>query len=277
MDQLGNIDKKLRQIVDKLLLNGTLCDCPGLVHGKTGIAVFFFHYARYANNELFEEYAMDLIEEIKFQIHNNSPADYERGIAGIGAGIDYLIKNNFVDADKDIFRDFDERMYRAVMYDPWQDFSLYDGLSGYGRYWMIRLPSEKARACLLSITKNIEEKFLKISEHEKNDIYCFLHELQRKSGFTLCAKLLKRYYNQSEEIFHRLGDSSVGNITRKYQKNQYFNRNFQTPMQTSLYQLHDLEMEKRTSEIGLLNGYAGEGMLQLTSLDPNKLSWMNLL
>ena len=37
----------LNEIVDILILNGSLVDCPGLAHGKMGIAVFFFHYARY--------------------------------------------------------------------------------------------------------------------------------------------------------------------------------------------------------------------------------------
>jgi len=36
------IKKDLQQITDMLLLNGTLTECPGLVHGKMGIAIFFF-------------------------------------------------------------------------------------------------------------------------------------------------------------------------------------------------------------------------------------------
>ena len=40
------IKKDLQQITDMLLLNGTLTECPGLVHGKMGIAIFFFHYAQ---------------------------------------------------------------------------------------------------------------------------------------------------------------------------------------------------------------------------------------
>jgi hypothetical protein len=78
-----------------LILNGTLTECPGLVHGKMGIATFFFHYAQYTDNMLCADYAMDVIGEILNQIHVNSPADYEKGIAGIGVGIDYLIWNNF--------------------------------------------------------------------------------------------------------------------------------------------------------------------------------------
>lgn len=40
-------EEVLNQIADQLLLNGTLTKCPGLLHGKKGISIFFFHYARY--------------------------------------------------------------------------------------------------------------------------------------------------------------------------------------------------------------------------------------
>ena len=133
------IKKDLQQITDMLLLNGTLTECPGLVHGKMGIAIFFFHYAQYTNNMLFADYAMDLIDQILNQLHVNSPANYKKGIAGIGVGFDYMIRNNFLDIEDDICEDFDGRMYRAVKYDPWQDFSQYNGLTGYGRYWMTRI------------------------------------------------------------------------------------------------------------------------------------------
>ena len=62
---------------------------------------------------LFADYALDLIGEIQNQIHVNSPADYEKGIAGIGIGIDYLIRNNFLIVEDDICEDFDQRMLRG--------------------------------------------------------------------------------------------------------------------------------------------------------------------
>ena len=178
-----SIEQHLQQIANMLVLNGTLTDSSGLIHGKTGIAVFFFHYARYADNELFADYALELISEMQTQIHANSPANYETGIAGIGVGIDYLIRNNYLNADKDIFNDFDQRMVRAVMYDPWQNFSLYDGLTGYGRYWMMRLPSVQARKCLIRIIELIEEKLMDISDKEQTEIYCFLHDLCHIQNF----------------------------------------------------------------------------------------------
>ena len=85
-----------------------------------GIAILFFHYAQYTNNMLFADYAMDLIDQILNQLHVNSPANYKKGIAGIGVGFDYMIRNNFLDIEDDICEDFDGRMYRAVKYAGFQ-------------------------------------------------------------------------------------------------------------------------------------------------------------
>ena len=96
---------ELTKIADWLLLNGTLTKCPGLLHGKLGIAIFFFHYARYTGKTLFEEYAWDLIMAIQEQLHVNYRPDYEKGIAGIGVGINYLSYNNLIEIEEDLFED----------------------------------------------------------------------------------------------------------------------------------------------------------------------------
>ena len=282
------IERDLGQIADMLLLNGTLTECPGLVHGKMGIAIFFFHYAQHTGNELYADYSMDLIDEMLNQIHVNSPADYEKGIAGIGIGIDYLIRNNFLNVEDDICEDFDDRMYRATMYDPWQDFSQYNGLTGYGRYWITRLryqaPSVQARECLLRITALIEEKSLEISIEEKADVYCFLLDLHRISGFDNYFRLMEQCQKiwdlQSPDAIHsfpRLGDSIAGNIIRTYQRSRYFNYFTQDEINFTLKQILALDTEKVPKSMGLHTGYAGEGMLRLTSIDRTNISWMDLL
>jgi hypothetical protein len=286
-DQSTTIKQHLHQIADMLLLNGTLIECPGLVHGKMGIAVFFFYYAKYTGNMLFADYALDLIGEMQNQIHANSPADYEKGIAGIGVGIDYLIRNKFLDAEDDILEDFDQRMVRAVMYDPWQDFSLYDGLSGYGQYWISRLyhqgSAEYARECLMHITERIEENLPDIPTEEQSDVYCFLRDLQEIPGFESCIRLLEqcRKWNLSlvdiSRCFPRLGDSVTGHIVRMYQRSRYFIDALQGDMYRALKQIPDLDMKKPPVAIGLLTGYAGEGLLRLTVLGHTNNSWMFLL
>lgn len=165
---------ELSQIVDKLLLNGTLTNCPGLVHGKLGIAIFFFQYARYTGEVLFDEYAWDLIIAIQEQIHANYRSDYEKGIAGIGVGIDYLIRHEFIEAEEDLFEDFDERMYRAVMYDPFPNYSRYEGLTGYGWYWLHRTNSQMAAECLSSIVERIDSNNRNLSTNEERDTCLFL-------------------------------------------------------------------------------------------------------
>lgn len=281
-------EQHLSQIADTLIINGTLTECPGLVQGKMGIAVFFFHYAQYTNNMLFADYAMDLIGEILNQLNVNSRANYKKGIAGIGVGIDYMIRNDFLDTEDDICEDFDGRMYRAVKYDPWQDFSQYNGLTGYGRYWMTRLnfpvPAMQARECLIHIVKLIEENLPDISTEERTDVYCFLYDLQKISDFDRCTGLLeqcRRIWDlQSPNTilsFPRLGDSTTGNIIRSYQSEQYFNDSLQYEMNTALKQIPALNMEKPPVDTGLLNGYAGEGMLRLAASGQTGYSWMYLL
>ena len=280
-EQSLKIEKDLRQIAGMLLLNGTLTECPGLVHGKIGIAIFFFHYALHTDNDLFADYAIDLIGETLNQIHVNSSADYEKGIAGIGVGIDYMIRNDFLKVEDDICEDFDGRMFRAVMYDPWPDFSQYSGLTGYGRYWISRLryqaPSAQARECLLYITKQIAEKFTDIPLAEQTDVCCFLLDLVRIPGFEMCKNLLEQYKGQSANDFSRLSDSSTGNIARMVQQSRYFNSNQQNEINSALSHIPDLDMEKPPASTGLLNGYAGEGMLRLTALNKANTLWMNLL
>jgi hypothetical protein len=282
---MQNQEKDLQQIADMLLLNGTLTECFGLVHGKMGVAVFFFHYAQHTHKLLFVDYALDMIREIQDQIYVNSPADYEKGIAGIGVGINYLIQNKLLIAEDDICEDLDQRMLRAVMYDPWQDFSMYDGLTGYGRYWISRLhqPSASilARKCLMHITEQIKDQLQNIPMEEQTDVYCFLHDLHEISGFDVCAGLLKQCQKQVLDIsrnFPHLGDSIIGNIIQMHQRCRYFNdTTLRNEKDMILGQIPDLDMEKPPASMGLLSGYAGEGLLRLTKSGQTSMSWMQLL
>ncbi|MDL2265269.1 hypothetical protein LJC57_06015 [Parabacteroides sp. OttesenSCG-928-G07] len=277
------IEQDLGQIANMLILNGTLTECPGLVHGKIGIAVFFFHYTQYTDNELFADYSMDLIGEMLNQIHVNSSADYEKGIAGIGVGIDYMIRNNFLVTEEDICEDFDERMFRAVLYDPWLDLSLYNGLTGYGRYWMTRLrypePAKQAQRCLMHIVTQIQDNLIDIPVEEQTDVYCFLHDLHKLPGFDTSVKLLEQCREQFAEnsrSFSRLGNSSTGHILRMYQRCRYFNEDLQGEINLALKQMPELDREKPPVNMGLLTGYAGEGLLRLTVQDTANGGWMQL-
>ena len=216
MDNLTTIKQDLYQIAQMLMLNGTLTECSGIVRGKLGISIFFFHYAQFTGNMLYADYAMDLIDETLSQLHVNSSADYERGLAGIGVGIDYLIQNDFLKVEDDVCEEFDDRMYRAVMYDPWHDFSQYEGLTGYGRYWITRLryqsPSVQARECLLRIASfaNISEVLLyyrrsptQVTERYFDVMYQTCHMIQMDYAEQV-MKLIVEENSRFEEFFNQL-------------------------------------------------------------------------
>ena len=75
---------KDRRTTNSLLLNGSFIDNLGLMNGKMGIAIYFFQLARQTNNQIYEGYAGELIEDIYEEISKNTPVNFENGLAGIG-------------------------------------------------------------------------------------------------------------------------------------------------------------------------------------------------
>jgi len=135
----SSVDDRLQRIANVLLLNASFIDNPGLLNGKMGIAIFFYQYSRYTNNKIYEEYAGELIDEIYEEINKNTPVNFENGLTGIGWGIEYLVKNKFVQADTDeALAEIDTTVYRNSLYRP---FLLETGndIFGYGLYYLIRL------------------------------------------------------------------------------------------------------------------------------------------
>lgn len=139
-------DKNLLQrIVGRLLINSSFTSNLGLFHGKMGIVLFFCHYARYAGNSDYDEFAGELMEEIYEDINTSISTDFENGLGGIGWGCLYLFNRGFMNGDIDeTLGDIDLRIMEQ---DParTRDFSFRQGLGGISHYVCCRL-----NACLLS-------------------------------------------------------------------------------------------------------------------------------
>jgi hypothetical protein len=136
---LKEIENRLQRIANVLLLNASFIDNPGLLNGKMGIAIFFYHYSRYSKNKIYEDYAGELVDEIYEEINTSTAVNFENGLTGIGWGIEYLVKNGFVQADTDeALEEVDNIVYRNSLYRP---FLLESGkdLFGYGLYFLARL------------------------------------------------------------------------------------------------------------------------------------------
>jgi len=66
------------------------------------------------------------------------------------------------------------------MDNPWPDFSMYDGLTGYGRYWIMRLRQQAtlqpARNCLLYIVRMYIEDNEVCYFSMEPELHCFIFE-----------------------------------------------------------------------------------------------------
>jgi lantibiotic modifying enzyme len=115
----------------------------GLYHGKTGVVLFFSHYARYIGEPLYNEFAGELLEEIIQALHTDLSIDFESGICGIGWGVNYLIQNNFMEGDiNEILFEIDQKiMERDIRHTT--DMSCTCGLAGISYYVHSRISSFK--------------------------------------------------------------------------------------------------------------------------------------
>ena len=133
-----NIGNRNQRIINVLLLNASFIDNLGLMHGKMGIAIYFFHLARETKNQIYEDYAGELIDEIYEEITTTTPLDFENGLAGIGWGIEYLVQNGFIEADtNEVLEDFDKRLQPSQ--EQFQGIGLLNGLTGLGAYYLKRV------------------------------------------------------------------------------------------------------------------------------------------
>ena len=133
------IRERLQRIANVLLLNASFLDNPGLLNGKMGIAIFFYNYSRFSKNKIYEDYAGELLDEIYEEISTSTPVNFENGLTGMGWGIEYLVKNGFVQADTDeALEEIDNAIYRHRINSPVL-INTGDDLFGYGFYHIARI------------------------------------------------------------------------------------------------------------------------------------------
>jgi hypothetical protein len=277
----------LDRIIQTLIINGTLTEPSGLFHGKTGIAVFFFNYARQTNNKLFHDYAIDLIEEIQQQITVTVSARYDIGLAGIGVGFEYFLQNGFLEAEDDnIFEEFDARMYRAAMYEPYPDLSLGGGLTGWGRYFIYRLrgsghKGNKLHEALVHVTDEITQKIEQntVPENEQPDVYRFFCDLTTLPEYTNQHHYSLQQCKEWECISKPNVQSLfpyLGNLQRLHVCQNYFNIDLSEKIGQEWKKWEEMNNNFQR-DMGMLKGWASEGLLYLTSVHPHDISWFNLL
>jgi hypothetical protein len=276
----------LSDISATLIINGTFTCSPGLIDGKMGIAVFFFHYARHTGLSLYEDYACDLIEEIQNQLHNNFDPNYFSGLSGIGTGIEYLALNGFIDTDTDILlEDIDNRIFHAIHNVQNPSLELYSGIIGWGRYLLYRIQLKHSKHTIINATAALQKiidiirlmPFGQISDTEKIDTYCFLHDIITTSNFQDKPTDLKEIYRQgingpfsSSILFPRLKDALARDMATRWLSEKYFETD-------THYQISCFINSKWQHTTNIYNGYAALGLFILATMNKSNLHWIQLL
>ena len=168
----------LQFIARHLILHGSFVKDVGLLEGKMGVAIFFYHYAAYINKRLYNDFAGELIDEIYNEIGLNNSFDFKGGFTGIAWALLYLIRNKFVDADpNEILEDLDKKILEwDVRYIT--DISLETGLVGLAHYVIYRYSNKDDKNC--SIPYNYISELatsIKLKINEKNLNYHVIDNL----------------------------------------------------------------------------------------------------
>lgn len=170
----SRIEARLRRIANVLLLNASFTDNLGLLNGKMGIAIFFYQYSKYSGNKIYSDYAGELIDEIYEEINTNTLVDFANGLTGIGWGIEYLVKNGYVEANTDeALAEIDKIIFQSSIDKPFLLNNSKD-MFGYGLYFISRF-------------RGMEEDNIKLSTYAKKENLLYLTDqldriaIQKKS------------------------------------------------------------------------------------------------
>ena len=209
-------DKTLARMAKLLMLHGSFVHNLGLMNGKMGIALFFYHLSRHTGKKIYDDFAGELIDEIYTEIHDHYPSDFKNGLCGIAWGIEYLIQNHFVEADaNEILYDLDK------MISEWDvrkisDPTLETGLEGIAHYVIARCTGKPISNIVIS--KNyIGELSEALRINKKEEMSTILKNILTNKHFIFKNSLLINLispikYNQ-KNLFnedHPLGISNNG-------------------------------------------------------------------
>lgn len=132
-------DKESRRLLDYLMLNSGNFVNDGLYYGKMGFVLTLCEYAARCEDDVYLDLAGELLDEILNDIHTESPIGLANGLCGIGWGVEYLIRNSYMEGNPDeILAEIDAFVMRIDIHRV-EDFSIETGLGGIACYVATRL------------------------------------------------------------------------------------------------------------------------------------------
>lgn len=200
----------LQRLCNELILRSSYWDSLGLQVGKMGAVLFFFHYARYTGNVLYENYAEELFDEVYNDVNKGISYGFANGLCGIGWAVEYLVKQEFIEGDTD---DALEEIDRQVMvYNPTRisDYSFANGLDGIVCYVLSRLLSPRAPKAPLPFDERYrKELYLACRnipiEERTTYTHSYINLLEKGDCDYSFNDVLEQLFELSEDVFNMKG------------------------------------------------------------------------
>lgn len=229
MKKITTDEENLTNISRSLMLHGSFTRNLGLMSGKMGTVLFFYHYARYTGDVNFRKFAEEILNEVYEEITSSYPYNFSDGLCGIAWSMVYLIRNGFVSTDdeKDLLSELDDKVMEWDVR-RLHDASFETGTLGLGHYILSRY--------------NPQEKVFYLPQDYLQDYF----EVARR--------------NNHYEINQIIGEMNRGNLSHKtYLNNFLLYRSFK----------NDINKPTKPETGILVNGLAGNGLSIMLRADVN--------
>lgn len=158
LDTSAFIDKEL----DRLTIE--YGDRYGLYDGKAGLCIAYLLLSEVCKLERFKTKAIEIIDNLNNNISNVRILDFGSGLAGIGWAIEWMVQNEFIEADTDeVLEDLDTELYKSIVYGSSPNLSLSNGALGKALYFYKRLNARNSGR-IRSRTSKIEESLIILTD-----------------------------------------------------------------------------------------------------------------
>lgn len=118
------MNKQLFKIADIVTAHLQDMKSIGLTEGKMGLVLFYYEFSRYLSLEIDNHLANNLLDEVLSKAGKVGNNGIELGLAGIGCGINYLIRNEFVEVTEDALIDLEYNLFSGESVDFGINFSM---------------------------------------------------------------------------------------------------------------------------------------------------------
>ena len=107
-----------KQLIDKLLSSKLDRYPVSLFHGKMGLSIYLFQLSKIESNPEYHAIADKLLDQVLLHgLSKNHSIDVEDGLAGIGLGVTWLVKNGFIEGDlNELLGVIDDAIFRRIAF-----------------------------------------------------------------------------------------------------------------------------------------------------------------